>query len=184
MAIEYYPTRRQALPINWRGAFSQALIYAIDDMVLFNGNVYLATGPNLNFSQGYTPDSALSDWELFTSKGDVGPLPEFLTDLQVEVSALATTSGTATVSFTANGFRTQGPITGNIIYAGSDYTIGNTVSLRITGGASTYSVSFPAGWKFVSSKPVNIPAGKTSILSLTSFGTSESDVVAAWVSEA
>lgn len=60
------------LPINWRGAYNMDFMetYAENDLVTFGGNVYYATGPNVN--QSYTPPGS-GDWELFASAGSIGP---------------------------------------------------------------------------------------------------------------
>lgn len=61
------------LPINWMGTFSDLETYAENDLVVWNGNVFYATGPNLSNSEGYYPTAPGADWELFASKGDTGP---------------------------------------------------------------------------------------------------------------
>jgi len=74
--------------------------------------------------------------------------------------------------------------TGNVVFSGSNYSTGTSVSVRIVPGTSSRTLTFPAGWKFVSFKPASIPANKSAILAVTSFGTSEADCVAAWAVEA
>lgn len=183
MGIRYYPERRQPLPITWRGEYNSSNTYYVDDIVLWNGSTYYATGSDINGT--FAPPGG--DWELFTSKGntgDPGPQPEFLSSLKIQHSPLTPTAGTVLVNFAQNGMLTNGPLTGNVTYTGSNYIDGVTVSVRIVGGSSTYSLTFPSGWKFVSSKPLSLAANKTGVLSLTCFGNAESNVVAAWVAEA
>lgn len=185
MGIQYYPPRSTPLPIVWRGQHSSQSLYSIDDIVLFEGSTYYATGQNINGS--YTPGSPGSDWDLFASKGDdgdQGSQPEYLSSLKIQHSALTPLNGTVNVNFGQNGMLTHGPLSAGVTYTGLSYIDGVTVSIRVLGGASLCSLSFPPEWRFVSSKPSSIAANKTGVLSLTCFGTSASSVVAAWVAEA
>ena len=61
------------LPINWTGEYSNSGEYLENDMVQYQGSTYYATGPNLNFIDGYYPTALNADWELFAAKGDTGP---------------------------------------------------------------------------------------------------------------
>ena len=94
-------------------------------------------------------------------------------------STLATT-GTVDISFDSNAVLTQGPLTGAITYTGSSYAAGSSVTVRVTNGSTERSVSFPTNWVFVGTEPTTIAANKTAILTVTSFGTTEADCVAAW----
>lgn len=73
---------------------------------------------------------------------------------------------------------------GNVSFTGSLYSPGRSVTVRVVAGASQRTLTFPADWKFVSFKPSVIAANKVGVLATTSFGSSESDVVAAWAVEA
>lgn len=70
--------------------------------------------------------------------------------------------------------------TGTVTFTGSSYSEGQSATVRIVPGAASRTLTFPAGWVFVSIKPASIPANKTGILSITSFGTTEANCVAAW----
>jgi len=94
-------------------------------------------------------------------------------------STLATT-GTVDISFDSNAVLTQGPLTGDITYTGSSYAAGSSVTVRVTNGSTERSASFPTNWVFVGTEPTTIAANKTAILTVTSFGTTEADCVAAW----
>lgn len=61
------------LPINWLGQYSNTTNYVENDMIQYQGSVYYATGPNLDFVDNHYPTAPESDWELFASKGDPGP---------------------------------------------------------------------------------------------------------------
>lgn len=94
-------------------------------------------------------------------------------------STLATT-GTVDIDFTGSTLNTQGSLTGNVTYTGSNYLTGSSVTTRIVNGATERTLTFPTSWVFVGTEPTTIAAGKTAILTVTSFGTTEADCVAAW----
>jgi hypothetical protein len=108
---------------------------------------------------------------LDTELGQVGP--EFT----------VVSSDTVNLSFDKDRVLTR-TVTGNVTFTGSNYTGGRSVSVRVVGDGSSRTLSFPADWKFVSFKPTELPAGKTGILGVTSFGSSAADAVAAWAEEA
>jgi hypothetical protein len=74
--------------------------------------------------------------------------------------------------------------TGTVAFTGSAYAAGKSASVRVVAGASSRSLTFPAGWKFVSLKPTTLAANKVGVLAVTSFGTAEADVVCAFAAEA
>lgn len=69
---------------------------------------------------------------------------------------------------------------GTITFTGSNYRAGAIKSVRIIAGGSSRTLNFPTNWVFVGQKPSTINANKTGILTVTSFGTTEADCVAAW----
>jgi len=67
---------------------------------------------------------------------------------------------------------------------GSNYIAGGIKTLRIVNtGASDRTFSYPANWTFVGIIPTSITAGKTGILTVTSFTTSDTGCVAAYIEE-
>lgn len=63
----------------------------------------------------------------------------------------------------------------------SNRAAGRNVVLRLLAGASTRSLTFPGGWVFLgAAAPSSIAAGKTAVLSLSFFGSADSDCVAAY----
>lgn len=90
------------------------------------------------------------------------------------------TTGNIDIDFSGSTLRTQGTLTGNIVYTGSEYSAGSSVTIRVTNGSTQRNVAFPSGWKFVGEKPTNIASNKVAILTITSFGSTEADCVAAW----
>lgn len=71
-------------------------------------------------------------------------------------------------------------LTGDLTFTASNRAAGRTTVIRIIADASQRTLTFPADWKFLGTKPANIAASKTGVLSLTFFGTADSDCVAAW----
>jgi hypothetical protein len=71
-------------------------------------------------------------------------------------------------------------LTGDLTLTTSNLATGRTVVIRIIADASQRTLTFPAGWKFLGTKPANIAASKTGVLSLTFFGSADADCVAAW----
>jgi hypothetical protein len=69
---------------------------------------------------------------------------------------------------------------GNITFTASNYRVGSIKTVRIIPGAAVRTLTFPASWVFVGAKPTSVAANKTGILTITSFGTTEADCVAAW----
>ena len=71
-------------------------------------------------------------------------------------------------------------LTGNLTLTTSNRAAGRTVTLRLICDATQRTLTVPAGWVFVGSKPANIAASKTGVLSLSFFGTADTDCVAAY----
>ena len=71
-------------------------------------------------------------------------------------------------------------LTGDLTLTTSNRAAGRTAVIRIIADASQRTLAFPTDWKFLGTKPANIAASKTGVLSLTFFGTADSDCVAAW----
>ena len=87
-------------------------------------------------------------------------------------------SVTLDMSALAGGYRTIA-LTGDLTLATSNRASGRQVTLRITCDATQRTLSFPSGWEFIGSKPSTIAALSTVVLSITFFGTAETDCVAA-----
>lgn len=71
-------------------------------------------------------------------------------------------------------------LTGDVTFTTSNRANGRMVSIRIMPGASQRTLTFPVEWDFVCPKPATIAASKTAVLSLTFYGTSDDDCVAAY----
>jgi hypothetical protein len=69
---------------------------------------------------------------------------------------------------------------GNIVITAINYEPAASKTIRFIAGANNRAFVFPAGWKFLGDVPPQVDAGKTGVLTLTCFGDTEADVVAAW----
>jgi hypothetical protein len=97
----------------------------------------------------------------------------------INVGTLATASGTQELDFSSQGYLTHS-ITGDITYAATNYSAGKSLSIRVTSDGTARNLAFPTNWVFVGAKPTSIAASKIAILSVTSFGTTEANAVAAY----
>jgi hypothetical protein len=96
------------------------------------------------------------------------------------------TSSTLTYAATTNldcdgdGFQTLS-LTGNVTFTTSNRASGRSKTIRIVADGSSRNLTFPAGWTFVgAAAPSSIAASKTAILTVTFFGTADSDAIAAY----
>jgi hypothetical protein len=93
------------------------------------------------------------------------------------------TTGTINLNFEGDSYKTQGPLTGDIVYTGSNYQDGSNVTVKVLNGSTERNLTFPIEWKFVGTKPATIAADKIAILTITVFNSITSDIVAAWAAE-
>ena len=105
-------------------------------------------------------------------------------DFQLGVTA--GTADTIALDFSAgDGFVTRVVSGIAVTVTGTGYEAGAIRTVRFTGGTAVASVSVPAGWVFVGSAAgTALGTAVTAVLSATSFGTAEADVVAVWAEEA
>ena len=118
-----------------------------------------------------------------TIQVDRAKLVAFTAGRQGESGAVA--FGTITYSATVNldmsvrnGQVSLIELTGGLTLTASNLALGRTTGLLLDPGASSRSIAFPAGWRFVSTKPASIPAGKLARLSLECWGSTEAEAVA------
>jgi hypothetical protein len=100
----------------------------------------------------------------------------------LEVQTLPT-GGTVNIDFAGPGFLTQGPLTANPTFLGSNYGPGRSVTVRVVGGTVARPITFPTDWVFVGVRPTSVPANRTCVLTVTSFGSVAAACVAAWASQ-
>lgn len=75
-------------------------------------------------------------------------------------------------------------LTGNVTFTTSNRATGRSLVLRILADGSTRTLTFPAGWIFVTDKPTQIAASKTALLVLQCYGANDSDIVASYAVQA
>jgi hypothetical protein len=102
---------------------------------------------------------------------------------QSKVKFRASTDATETLNFATGDEIVRSTRAGALAFAGSNYTAGVSKTVVWNGGGTNRTVSFPAGWVFVSFKPTTLLANKRGILSLVCHGTAEADVTAAWAAQ-
>lgn len=75
-------------------------------------------------------------------------------------------------------------LTQNTTFTTSNLKEGGEIKILMTAdGGGPYTLAFPAGWTWVGAVPTQLAASKSAVLSLTSVGTSDSDVWAAYKAE-
>lgn len=70
---------------------------------------------------------------------------------------------------------------GGAVVSGVNYRAGSSVSVQVKNPYSNArTLTFPSNWIFVTTKPTELAANKTALLTLRSFGTTEADCIATW----
>ena len=92
-----------------------------------------------------------------------------------------TSSTTTALDFSNDQLQTIS-ISANTRFTTSNRATGATKTIKITTDATLRTLTFPA-WKFVGSKPTDQAASKIGILTITAFGTADTDIVAAYAVE-
>lgn len=96
------------------------------------------------------------------------------------VHSTLTYAGTVTLDFNGDSYKTVS-LTGDIIFQTSNLSAGKALAVRVVADGSARTLTFPATWKFLgAAAPSAINASKVAVLSVTSFGTTDADVIAAW----
>jgi hypothetical protein len=91
-----------------------------------------------------------------------------------------TYASTTNIDFSLAGTRKES-LTGNVTFTTSNLAAGRSVVVKILCDSSARTFTFPGSWIFVgAAAPTGIAANKTGILSLTAYGTTDADVVAAY----
>jgi hypothetical protein len=123
----------------------------------------------------------------YAREDHVHPLPAVVT---TTAAGLAPATSFAALTYAATTdldmatldgqFRTI-TLTGDLTLTTSNRAAGRVVLIRLLPGASQRTLTFPVGWVFVgNTKPATLAASKTAVLSLTFFGTADTDCVAAY----
>lgn len=89
-----------------------------------------------------------------------------------------------TVNFDGSTLQTCN-LSGDVTVATSNRGVGKSVALRVVADGTERTVALASGIRPLRElAPFTVPANKIGILSLTSYGSNESDTVAIWVEEA
>lgn len=91
-------------------------------------------------------------------------------------SALGTSGSVALDFATRVGTRPPITLTGNITFTTSNLAAGRHLELRITGGGSSYTITWPAFKAFGAALPTTLAAGKVLIVSLLANSTTDASV--------
>ncbi len=91
------------------------------------------------------------------------------------------TTTTVALDLTSNDFQTIS-ISANTTFTTSNRASGRSKTIRIITDATLRTLTFPA-WIFVGTAPTDQAASKTGILTITAFGTADTDIVAAYAVE-
>ena len=161
----------QAIASWWNGSAAKTKLDGIE------------TGAQVNVATNLSYDD--STRLLSSSTGDDVTLP--LVTTSVAGYAPATSFQPLTYAATVNldlaaldrQYRTL-TLAGDVAFTTSNLSAGRMVSIRILPGASQRAFTFPGEWDFLGTKPTTISANKTAALSLTFYGTSNDDCVAAY----
>lgn len=135
-----------------------------------------------------TASSFLRDYDLtLQSKSTSAPVPAgTLAILQNEGVSHNDLSYSAVLllNFRERDYRTL-LLDGNIVFGAQGHAPSKAVSVRVRNlsGTLSRSMSFPNSWIFLGTKPTSIAPSRTGVLSITSFGTSDGDVIAVWAAQ-
>lgn len=91
------------------------------------------------------------------------------------------TTTTVALDLSSNEFQTIS-ISADTTFTTSNRASGRSKTVRIITDSTLRTLAFPA-WVFVGVEPINQSASKTGILTITAFGTNDTDIVAAYAVE-
>jgi hypothetical protein len=128
-------------------------------------------------AKGYTSQSvALQQWK--DDSDNVLSSVDAKGNINIHQTVL-TYGATTDINFNDGGMRVL-DLTGDITFTTSNRAANKSVCIKITSDSSTRSFTFPS-WVFIGSgAPTSIAANKTAILTITCYGTADTDVVAAY----
>lgn len=96
------------------------------------------------------------------------------------VDALTPTTGSVDLDLDAvNGFLLTHALSGNVTYTSSNRAAGKTATVKVLCDATPRTFTFPS-WEFMGTAPTGIAANATGTLTVTWYGTADTDAVAVW----
>jgi len=157
------------------------------DKAKLDGIASGATNTPLSDATPQSPGSAAAGTANSASRSDhVHPLPAVAT---TSAAGLMPALSYAAITYAADieldlaaldGQVRTISLTGNLSLTSINRAAGRRVVLRLICDGTQRTLTFPNGWVFVGTKPANIAASKTAVLSVTWFGTATTDAVAAY----
>lgn len=124
------------------------------------------------------------DFELLDSTALDPDFNEIVSAPNYDIDVTTEPNGNSiTINFAGGTGLTRKTITANTTFTGQNYRPGVIKTVLVQNGAGAKNLTFPANWTFLGQQPASIAADKVGILSVTSFGNSDLEVVASWVVE-
>ena len=97
--------------------------------------------------------------------------------------SVLTYAASVAIDLAGDPYRTL-TLTGDVTLTSSNRAAARAVTVRIVGDSSDRALTLREPWKWIgAAKPTALAANKVTVLSLAAFGTSESDVIAAYAVE-
>ena len=139
------------------------------------GDTYLheSSADNIQFVAGTAPILDVTMSGIDVNGTDIDNIQNLVHDISV-----ATTS----LNFAGDQLQTIS-IAANTTFSTANLAAGRSKTIKITTDGTLRTFTFPA-WKFVGTEPADQAASKVGILTITSFGTTDADCVAAYAVEA
>jgi hypothetical protein len=163
---------------NWKEISRSNIITSVSTDTLTNKTISGSTNTLSDITKSSITGSPTGD---FVGTSDTQTLSnKTLTSVDRVVYSINTTN--TNLDFSSNDLQTIS-ITSDTTFTGSNYSSGSSKTVKITTDGTDRNLTFPVNWKFVGTKPTSQVASKTGILTMTCFGTSESDVVCAYAVE-
>ena len=101
-------------------------------------------------------------------------------DRTIPTQSLAYNANTELDLATLTGTHQLLTLTGAVSFTAVNLVAGRWVTIFIEPGASNRTLTFPAGWVFLSNKPATQTANKSAVLSIKANGTASIDIRAVW----
>ena len=146
-----------------------------DDLIEGNTNLFFT-------EERFDTAVSLYDGNIDTTGSISAGTVKVTNQLESNVATLSN-SGTLVIDLAGARLSSTEELTGDITFSTSNIAAGREVTIRVVNGSTTRNLTFPADWVFVGSKPVDISANKSGILTVISFGSSNSDIIARWLVE-
>jgi hypothetical protein len=101
-------------------------------------------------------------------------------NLETIIGTSLGTTGTVNLDIAAlTGSYQSINMTGDITFTTSNRAAGRSVTFRLNPGASGRTLVYPTDWRFVGTKVTSLTASKLAVLTITFFGTADTDCIAA-----